>query len=97
MHRTVRRDAPPPPRATSPTRSQSLLYTATALAFFMINTLMPVVKPEAYHAVALAGSQLPSRTGAAASASAPKHYLVLAAAGMQYAIMWWLGHASDMR
>ena len=61
----------------------------------MINTLMPVVKPEAYHAVALAGSQLPSRSNAAASA--PKHWFVLAAAGAQYALMWWLGHASDMR
>jgi hypothetical protein len=63
----------------------------------MVNTLMPVVKPEAYHGVHVAGSQLPGRSaGASSGGSAGKHYFVLAAAGLQYLLMWFLGHSSDL-
>ena len=102
------RGTPPPCRSvthailpTHPSRHaalQALLYTATALAYFLVNTLMPVVKPEAYHAAGVAGSQLPSRGGGGGGggSSTQKHYVVLIAAGAQYALMWWLGHSSDL-
>ena len=72
-----------------------LLYTGCALAYFVVNTLMPVVRPEAYHAAGVAGSQLPGHAGAPVSA-AQKNYFVLMAAGLQIVLMAWLGYSSDL-
>lgn len=64
-----------------------LLYTASAMAFFMFNTLTPVVRPELY-----SGGGRPASSGSGAQ----KNYLVIGAAFMQIVLMWWLGAASDM-
>ena len=72
------------------------LYTAGAIAFFIVNTLMPVVRPEAYHAAGVAGSQLPGRIAGGVAASTQKNYFVILAAGLQFVLMFWLGHTSDL-
>ena len=66
---------------------RTFAYTSTATAFFIVNTLMPVVRPENFRA-AHAGSQLPGGGGRAAAAQ--KNYFVLFAGALQFALLWWL-------
>jgi hypothetical protein len=86
--RAVPRRCPAP--APSPTRpAQSLAYTSAALGYFMVNTLMPVVRPENYRAAHV--PQLPGGGAGSRLAEAQKNYFVLAAGGAQFLLLWWLG------
>lgn len=65
---------------------QCLCYTGLATAYFMVNTLMPVVRPENFRAAHVA--QLP---GGGKAATAQKNYFVLAAGALQILLLSWLG------
>lgn len=80
---------PPPTPSHTHARAQSLLYTASALGYFMVNTLMPVVRPENYRAAHV--PQLPGGGAGSRLAEAQKNYFVLAAGGAQFLLLWWLG------
>ena len=73
--------------ALYPSAPQSLVYTSTAIAFFMVNTLMPVVRPEHFRAGHV--PHLPGGGGRAAAAQ--KNYFVLAVGALQFLLLWWLG------
>lgn len=80
---------PPPPLLPTP-HVQSFLYTSLATGYFMINTLMPLVRPENYRA-AHSGGALPG--GGGRLAAAQKNYFVLAAGALQFLVIWWLSRA----
>jgi hypothetical protein len=65
---------------------QALLYTGMATAFFVINTLNPVVRPEVYHGGSVGGR----------ASGSQKNYFVIGAGALQLLMMWWLGSSSDL-
>lgn len=81
---------PFPTRAPLPLL-QAFLYTSLATAYFMINTLMPLVRPENYRAAHSSTGNLPGGVGRMAAAH--KNYFVLAAGGLQFLVIWWLSRA----
>jgi len=63
----------------------ALLYTGIAAAFFLINTLMPVVRPETYTGGPSGAASPPSR-----SVVSQRNYFVVLAGLMQLFLMWFL-------
>ena len=76
------------PGASAAVAAVAAVATAVATAFFMVNTLMPVVRPENFRAAHGGGSQLPG--GSSRAAAAQKNYFVLFAGALQFALLWYL-------
>jgi len=68
--------------------AQSLLYTGSACAYWLINTMMPTVK--AANAVAGGGGGV-----MATLAAAQRRYCVVGVGVLQLVLMWWLGSSGD--
>jgi hypothetical protein len=65
-------------------------YTSFATAYFVANTLMPVIRPEEYQA----SSTLHHTSGQ--TSVTQRNYLVLGAAILQFVMMWFLGSSSSL-
>lgn len=83
----------------------ALLYTGCACAYFLINTLSPVVDPARYAAGAggSGGSSGPLAAGPGGNFQTlstaqriQRNYLVIGAGALQILMMWWLGYSSEM-
>jgi hypothetical protein len=78
-----------------------MAYTGAAAAYFLINTLNPLVDPSRYSAAgggaSGGGGPLAGGTGAPSMAvRMQRTYVVIGAGAMQLVLMWWLGQSSDL-
>lgn len=66
------------------TLMQCLLYTGGCMVYFTMNTLFPLLRPDFHGGSPSVGNGSQRNTS------------IIAIAGLQLLIMWWLGPASDL-
>lgn len=72
---------------------QAFLYTAVAIFWFTVNTLVPLLRGAGAGAGGAGGDAVGGRPSLSKMQKSQRNYLAVIAALLQVAIMWWLGDA----